>query len=46
METLRERGVRPLEAEPGTGFSGTVVALNPEDTIVPMQIVESNGHSD
>lgn len=46
METLQERGVRPLEDEPGTGFSGKIVTMNPEDTIMPMQIVEPNGHSD
>lgn len=45
METLRDRGVRPLEDEPAMGFSGKIVTLNPEDTIVPTQIVEPNGHS-
>jgi methylmalonyl-CoA/ethylmalonyl-CoA epimerase len=40
--TLEERGVRVgfWEDEPVEGFSGVVMTCHPEDTIVPMQIVE------
>lgn len=43
MDTLRDRGVRLLSDEPGVGFSGKIVTCHPDDTIMPMQIVEPNG---
>lgn len=46
MDKLREHGVRFEDDEPGMGFSGKLITCNPEDTIMPIQLVEPNGHSD
>lgn len=45
MGTLREHGIRLWDDEPSVGFSGKIVTCDPEDTIVPTQIVEPDGRA-
>lgn len=40
MDELEEKGIRFESDEPGKGFSGEIITLNPEDTFVPTQLVE------
>jgi hypothetical protein len=40
MAELEERGIRVWDDEPSQGFAWKVVTLEPEDTLVPMQLVE------
>ena len=40
MAELESRGIRIWDDEPSQGFAWKVVTLEPEDTLVPMQLVE------
>jgi len=40
MAELESRGIRVWDDEPSQGFAWKVVTLEPEDTLVPMQLVE------
>lgn len=40
MAELESRGIRVWDDKPSQGFAWKVVTLEPEDTIVPMQLVE------
>lgn len=40
MAELESRGIRVWDDEPSEGFAWTVVTLHPDDTLVPMQLVE------
>lgn len=41
MATLQESGIRFEHDEPQQGFDWLVATMNPEDTLVPMQVVET-----
>ena len=40
IASVQERGINTMTERPQSGFSGLIVTLDPDDTLVPTQLVE------